>query len=856
MTVATQAAIATFSYTGVETSFSAGFPAQDAAHVVVISQNPTTFAQTILTLGVNYSVTLAAGTDLVAVVPIALPLTPATIIVTRQTPGLQATDFANLSDFPPATYTSLFDAAALRSDEATRDFSRALLVPMGETTPGILPNASARANGGAGSIAGYDASGRPIALTLAAAGAAFGLVVGGWGVGVVPRAANAAGTLIESSRAIISDNGTLTLTPVPSSTAQGLMVNQSGLGGSNAGAIGPHGLGFAYNQVDIEGDTWAGLAPSPYTYGVNVVMTTGGAAAHGTKTAFQAFVLRTAAANGDGDTIAGTFYAEALAGDGGTDNGAGAKGTLFALNPKTTAGAGAAHLFMVSGAEVDVGINGGSSRYRMGWSVVDNGTTQAASLDAAYETGAIVGAPGFKFGHISSNLHGGAPYSADAVVFGTDGSAVTVTSVLDYSAYSATGYFLRGPGGKFSISGAGSNMTLGGVPFAETLGTVTPYNAIFDSAGNLAFIAGGAGSAPDATNYLENTRTVIGSIGNASTYATFATGATGVRFNQYGAGLIHSDSSGNLASYTLGATLAFVTGALQTAAHTGDVTTAANSFVTTVAKIAGVTVGTPTGTTNVVFSNSPTLVTPTLGVASATSINKVAFTAPATGSTLTIADGKTATHNATTTFAGVDGKTLTINNTLTLAGTDATTMTFPATSQTLAGLAVAQTFTAAQVIAVAAGLQLTVKSTGANNAYLFLDTSAAGQQSGFQLNDNGTAKWQFIKQSTSNTFLVFSNADGVVFQTFTPGGGVQFAPVTGVYIGTVADPGANNLAVAGIYKVGTNQVVGARVTGYVAMTGTPDKGSTFATASVTLAQLAGRVMQLQADLTTHGLIGA
>jgi hypothetical protein len=71
-----------------------------------------------------------------------------------------------------------------------------------------------------------------------------------------------------------------------------------------------------------------------------------------------------------------------------------------------------------------------------------------------------------------------------------------------------------------------------------------------------------------------------------------------------------------------------------------------------------------------------------------------------------------------------------------------------------------------------------------------------------------------------------------------------------------ADPGVGSIAVAGSYKVAANQVVGARVTGYAAMTGTPDKASTFATSTVTLAQLAGRVMQMQADFTTHGLIGA
>ena len=48
-----------------------------------------------------------------------------------------------------------------------------------------------------------------------------------------------------------------------------------------------------------------------------------------------------------------------------------------------------------------------------------------------------------------------------------------------------------------------------------------------------------------------------------------------------------------------------------------------------------------TGSGSLVFATSPTLVTPTLGVASATSVNKVAVTAPATSATLTLADGST-----------------------------------------------------------------------------------------------------------------------------------------------------------------------------------------------------------------------
>ncbi len=65
-----------------------------------------------------------------------------------------------------------------------------------------------------------------------------------------------------------------------------------------------------------------------------------------------------------------------------------------------------------------------------------------------------------------------------------------------------------------------------------------------------------------------------------------------------------------------------------------------------------------TGTGLAVFATSPTLVTPTLGAATATTVNKLTITAPATSATLTIANTKS----------------LTVNNSLTLSGTDASTL--------------------------------------------------------------------------------------------------------------------------------------------------------------------------------------
>ncbi len=65
-----------------------------------------------------------------------------------------------------------------------------------------------------------------------------------------------------------------------------------------------------------------------------------------------------------------------------------------------------------------------------------------------------------------------------------------------------------------------------------------------------------------------------------------------------------------------------------------------------------------TGTGSFAGSTSPSFTTPILGEAAATSINKVIFTAPATSSTLTIADGKALTASNTLTFTGTDSSSV------------------------------------------------------------------------------------------------------------------------------------------------------------------------------------------------------
>lgn len=94
----------------------------------------------------------------------------------------------------------------------------------------------------------------------------------------------------------------------------------------------------------------------------------------------------------------------------------------------------------------------------------------------------------------------------------------------------------------------------------------------------------------------------------------------------------------------------------QTISGGGDALTSgtlAQFAATTSAELRGV-LSDETGTGSAVFANTPTLVTPVLGVATATSINKVAITAPATSATLTIADGATLTASATATVSGTN----------------------------------------------------------------------------------------------------------------------------------------------------------------------------------------------------------
>jgi len=182
--------------------------------------------------------------------------------------------------------------------------------------------------------------------------------------------------------------------------------------------------------------------------------------------------------------------------------------------------------------------------------------------------------------------------------------------------------------------------------------------------------------------------------------------------------------------------------------------------------------------------NAPALIGPSLGVATATSINGYVFT-PVAAAALTIANGKILTSSATITLAGVDGKILTLTNSLTVSGNDGT-LAFGAAAKTL-------TVNESMTLAAAAAGQTwafpavgsTVLTTGntANLTKGFTTTPAnLGTGAGTVTLDGANGQTQFITNNGAFTLaapaadteidLLITNgatAGAITFSGFTVG---------------------------------------------------------------------------------------
>jgi hypothetical protein len=136
------------------------------------------------------------------------------------------------------------------------------------------------------------------------------------------------------------------------------------------------------------------------------------------------------------------------------------------------------------------------------------------------------------------------------------------------------------------------------------------------------------------------------------------------------------------------------------------------------------------------MDTSPTLVTPTLGVAAATTINKVTITAPAASATLTIANGKT----------------LTANNTMTLAaGADSQTYTFPATGGNVTVLGNTTTGSGNIVLATSPTLTTPTIADFTNATHAHTSAATGGTISHASLSNIGTNSHATIDTHLAST---------------------------------------------------------------------------------------------------------
>ena len=196
-----------------------------------------------------------------------------------------------------------------------------------------------------------------------------------------------------------------------------------------------------------------------------------------------------------------------------------------------------------------------------------------------------------------------------------------------------------------------------------------------------------------------------------------------------------TDTNGNLK--TIQSSISLTTGVTGVLPVANGGTNASTASITSFNNITGYTASGATGTTstNLVFSTSPTLTTPTIGVATATSVNKVALTAPTTSATLTLADGSTlATSGAySTTLTAIATTTVTLPTTgtlATLAGSETftnKTLTNPTVTNYVETLQAVGTVGSTSTLALTNGTVLTATLTASTPCTFTMPTATAGK---------------------------------------------------------------------------------------------------------------------------------
>lgn len=362
---------------------------------------------------------------------------------------------------------------------------------------------------------------------------------------------------------------------------------------------------------------------------------------------------------------------------------------------------------------------------------------------------------------------------------------------------SATRNFLRQTGsGVISAAPAWDTLINGDIPTALTGKT---YNALTLAAVSVGFtVAGGTTSKTltvpldatvSGTNTGDQTISITGDVtasGSTGALAATVTKINGVSLAGLATGVLKNTTTTGVPSIAVAATDYVAPGSITSdgiTMATGKMLGRATASTGAIEEIA------TTGTGSAVLATTPTLVTPILGVAAATSINGNVITT-GTG-TLTLGAGKTASISNTLTFTGTDSSTLNVGAggtlgtgafqpqtvltgtsgqiSVTNSGVGATTVSIPSavtgvnsiTSASSNALVLA-TGTSGTALTIASATNLATFSgsitasgtgtnsfagtinlsvAGSNNSEFTVDRTNTSVQGGLRLKTGGTNKW-------------------------------------------------------------------------------------------------------------------
>lgn len=257
--------------------------------------------------------------------------------------------------------------------------------------------------------------------------------------------------------------------------------------------------------------------------------------------------------------------------------------------------------------------------------------------------------------------------SANATVSGTNTGDQTITLTSDVTG-SGTGSFATTIANDAVTNAKAANMANGTTKCRTTAGTGDPEDCTAAQERTLLGLAAVAtsGAAADVSGLA-----AVATSGSASDLGTGTLPAARIATNALAISKLATGTAGNLLTWDAsGQPAAVATGTsgqallsngagaaptFQTLPGGGDALTSnplSQFAATTSAQLAGVLSDETGSGGGFVRATSPTLVTPTLGAATATTINKLTLTAPTTSATLTIGDGLTLTVSGTATIAG------------------------------------------------------------------------------------------------------------------------------------------------------------------------------------------------------------